>query len=145
MKCCNGQCPNLKARYQLSKRAYKLGLDVKEINDRGKFSTIGYREPIQGIGTTIPTKGYEDFESRKSIFEGVMKALKDDNIRAIGVYGMGGTGKTMLVGKVATQAMEEKLFEEVVTIVVSQTPNLKKIQEDIAKKLGLNFKERRLI
>uniref|UniRef100_A0A2N9HNW4 NB-ARC domain-containing protein n=1 Tax=Fagus sylvatica TaxID=28930 RepID=A0A2N9HNW4_FAGSY len=97
MKCCNGQCPNLKARYKLSKRAYKLGLEVKEIM--------------------------------------VMKALKDDNIRAIGVYGMGGTGKTMLVGKVATQAMEEKLFEEVVTIVVSQTPNLKKIQEDIAEKL----------
>jgi anion-transporting ArsA/GET3 family ATPase len=139
MKCCNGPCPNLKARYQLSKRAYKLGLDVKKINDRGMFSTIGYREPIQGIGTTIFTKGYEDFESRKSIFEGVMKALKDENIRAIGVYGMGGTGKTMLVGKVARQAMEEKLFEEVVTIVVSQTPNLKKIQKDIAKELGLIF------
>ncbi|GMY21254.1 disease resistance protein [Fagus crenata] len=47
-----------------------------------------------------------------------MKALKDDNIRAIGVYGMGGTGKTMLVGEVATQAMKDKYFEEVVTIIV---------------------------
>uniref|UniRef100_A0A2N9F9P7 Uncharacterized protein n=1 Tax=Fagus sylvatica TaxID=28930 RepID=A0A2N9F9P7_FAGSY len=141
MKCCNGPCPNLKARHQLSRRAYKLGLDVKEINDGGMFSTIGYREPIQGIGTTIPTKGYVDFDSRKPIFEGVMEALKDENIRAIGVCGMGGTGKTMLVGKVARQAMEENLFEEVVTIVVSQTPNLKEIQKDIAKELGLKFKD----
>ncbi|GMY20660.1 putative disease resistance protein [Fagus crenata] len=70
-----------------------------------------------------------------------MKALKDDNIHAIGVCGMGGLGKTMLVGKVATQAMEEKLFETVVTVVVSQTPNLKQIQEYIAKELGLTFKD----
>uniref|UniRef100_A0A2N9FYF0 Uncharacterized protein n=1 Tax=Fagus sylvatica TaxID=28930 RepID=A0A2N9FYF0_FAGSY len=108
MKCCNGQCPNLKARYKLSKRAYKLGLEVKEIMGKGNFSTVGYRVPIGGIGIEISTKGYEHFESRRSIFEGVMKALKDDNIRAIGVYGMGGTGKTMLVGEVATQAMKDK-------------------------------------
>uniref|UniRef100_A0A2N9I2F2 AAA+ ATPase domain-containing protein n=1 Tax=Fagus sylvatica TaxID=28930 RepID=A0A2N9I2F2_FAGSY len=130
-----------KARYQLSKRADKLRLKVKEINDRGEFSRIGYRERIQVIGTTIFTKGYEDFESRKSIFEGVMKALKDENIRAIGVYGMGGTGKTMLVEEVARQASEEKLFDEVVPIVVSQTPNLEKIQKESAKELGLIFKD----
>ncbi|GMY20628.1 probable disease resistance protein At4g27220, partial [Fagus crenata] len=68
-----------------------------------------------------------------------MKALKDDNIHAIGVCGMGGLGKTMLVGKVATQAMEEKLFERMVTVVVSQTPNLKQIQKDIAKEVELKF------
>ncbi|GMY21326.1 disease resistance protein At4g27190-like [Fagus crenata] len=70
-----------------------------------------------------------------------MKALKDDNIRAIGVYGMGGTGKTMLVGEVATQAVKDKYFEEVVTIVVSQTPDLKSIQIDTAKKLGIKEKD----
>ena len=62
-----------------------------------------------------------------------MKALKDDNIPAIGVCGMGGLGKTMLVGKIATQAMKDKLFERTVTVVVSQTPNLKQIQKDIGK------------
>ena len=117
---------------------YTIGAVFEKIFDY----TIGHRKRIQGIGTTIFTKGYEDFESRKSIFEGVMKALKDENIRAIGVYGMGGTGKTKLVGKVAAQAKEEKLFEEVVTIVVSQTPDLEKIQEDIGKKLVLSFQEK---
>jgi hypothetical protein len=142
MKCCNGQCPNLKVLYKLSKRAYKLGLEVKEIMGKGNFSTVGYCMPIVGIGIEISTKGYEHFESRRLIFEGVMKALKDDNIRAIGVYGMGGTGKTMLVGKVAKQAMKDEYFEEVVTIVVSQTPELKRIQIDTAKKLGLDFKDK---
>ncbi|KAM3693700.1 hypothetical protein ACJW31_07G003400 [Castanea mollissima] len=54
---------------------------------------------------------------------------------------MGGLGKTMLVGKVATQAIADKLFERIVTVVVSQTPNLKQIQKDIAKELGLKFQD----
>ena len=51
---------------------------------------------------------------------------------------MGGLGKTMLVGKIATQAKEDKLFERIVTVVVSQTPNLKQIQKDIAKQLEIS-------
>ncbi|KAM3693697.1 hypothetical protein ACJW31_07G003100 [Castanea mollissima] len=131
---------NLKTRYQLGRRAHKLGLAVKDIKDKGTFQTVGHRVHIQG-GTTISTKGYMDFESRKIIFDGVMKTLKDDNIRAIGVCGMGGLGKTMLVGKVATQAKEDKLFKSIVTVVVSQAPDLKKIQKDIAKELGLSFRD----
>ncbi|KAM3731329.1 hypothetical protein ACB098_12G154700 [Castanea mollissima] len=135
------KCFNLKARYQIGKKAHKMGLDVKELQDEADtFHTVGHRVPIEG-GTTISTKGYEDFESRKSIFDGVMKALKDDNIPAIGVCGMGGLGKTMLVGKIATQAMEDKLFERIVTVVVSQTPNMKQIQKDIAKELELKFED----
>nr|XP_023920783.1 disease resistance protein At4g27190-like [Quercus suber] len=126
------KCFNLKARYQIGRKAHKMGLVVKELKDKAdKFSTVGHRVPIEG-GTTISTKGYEDFKSRKSIFDGVMKALRGENIPAIGVCGMGGLGKTMLVGKVATQAKEDKLFERIVTVVVSQTPNLKQIQKDIA-------------
>ncbi|XP_050252177.1 uncharacterized protein LOC126698785 isoform X3 [Quercus robur] len=118
-----------------------MGLAVKELKDEADtFHTVGHRVPIDG-GTTISTKGYEDFESRKSIFDGVMKALKDDTIPAIGVCGMGGLGKTMLVGKIATQAMKDKLFERIVTVVVSQTPNLKQIQKEIAKELQLKFKD----
>ncbi|KAK4596138.1 hypothetical protein RGQ29_014263 [Quercus rubra] len=140
LKCCNGRCFNLKTRYQLGRRAHKLELAVKDIKYKGTFKTVGHRVPIPG-GTTISTEGYEDFESRKIIFDGVMKALTDDNIRAIGVCGMGGLGKTMLVGKIAKQAIEDKLFERVVTIVVSQTPNLKQIQKDIAKELELKFQD----
>ena len=140
LKFCNGRCFNLKTRYQLGRGAHKLELTVKDIKDKGTFETVGHRVPIAG-GTTISTKGYEDFESRKLIFDGVMKALTDDNIRATGVCGMGGLGKTMLVGKIAKQAIEDKLFERVVTVVVSQTPNLKQIQKDIAKELELKFQD----
>ncbi|KAM4110287.1 hypothetical protein ACB094_03G183600 [Castanea mollissima] len=134
------KCFNLKARYQIGRKAHNMGLAVKELKDKATFQTVGHRVPIQG-GTTISTKGYEDFESRKLTLNGIMKALKDDSIRAIVVYGMGGVGKTMLVGEVATLAKKDKLFESIVTVVVSQTADLEKIQKDIAKELGLSFQD----
>ncbi|KAK9218258.1 hypothetical protein WN943_006895 [Citrus x changshan-huyou] len=54
---------------------------------------------------------------------------------------MGGIGKTTLVKKVARQAMEDKLFDMVVFSEVSQTPDIKKIQQEIAEKLGLELHE----
>lgn len=58
-----------------------------------------------------------------------MEALKDDNINVTGVYGIGGVGKTTLVKQVARQVIEDKLFNEVVMVVVSQKPDYKAIYE----------------
>ncbi|GAY66202.1 hypothetical protein CUMW_246880 [Citrus unshiu] len=54
---------------------------------------------------------------------------------------MGGIGKTTLVKEVSRQAMEAKLFDMVVFSEVSQTPDIKKIQQEIAEKLGLELRE----
>ncbi|KAH9752711.1 Disease resistance protein [Citrus sinensis] len=138
-RCLKGLCPNLKTRYQLSKKAetemkalVELGEEVK------KFDIVSHR--------TIPEEiwlkshiGYEAFESRRSTLEAIKKALIDVSI--IGVYGMGGIGKTTLVKEVSRQAMEAKLFDMVVFSEVSQTPDIKKIQQEIAEKLGLELRE----
>ncbi|KAL4637752.1 hypothetical protein ACB092_03G098800 [Castanea dentata] len=141
MKCCNGWCPNLKSRYQVSKRSHKKGLEVKEIKDKGKFDRVGYRESTQVGGTAISNRGYEAFESRRRILTDVLEALKNPNITRIGVYGMGGIGKTMLVKEVLKQAEGDKLFNKYLFVVVSNPPELNKIRREIAGKLGLELGE----
>uniref|UniRef100_A0A2N9JBZ7 NB-ARC domain-containing protein n=1 Tax=Fagus sylvatica TaxID=28930 RepID=A0A2N9JBZ7_FAGSY len=140
MTCCNSWCPNLISRYHLGKNAYQIELEVRKIKeDKVKDIDVGYDAPIDGTGTAISTTDYEDFESRESVRKKVMEALKDDNVRRIGVYGTGGVGKTMLVKKVAEQAMDKKLFNKVFVIDVSETPDFEKIQESIARRLNLTL------
>ncbi|WKA03307.1 hypothetical protein VitviT2T_021424 [Vitis vinifera] len=71
----------------------------------------------------------------------VMEALRDADINRIGVWGMGGVGKSTLVKRVAEEAEQEELFHKVVTASVFQTPDYKEIQQQIAEKLGMKFEE----
>ncbi|KAL0005341.1 hypothetical protein SO802_012902 [Lithocarpus litseifolius] len=139
MTCCNGWCPNLKSRYRVSKRASEMGLEVKKIKDEGKFDRVGYREPTQVVGTATSNTGYEAFESRMQTLTGVLEALKDPKINRIGVYGMGGVGKTMLAKEVVKQAQKDQLFDKYLFLVVSKDPVLKNIQRELAEQLDLKL------
>lgn len=67
------------------------------------------------------------FETRNSIFEGIMVALADNDIvSVIGVYGMAGVGKTTLVKEINRLTLEKKLFNDAIVIVLSKTPNCEK-------------------
>ncbi|KAF9598304.1 hypothetical protein IFM89_026571 [Coptis chinensis] len=52
---------------------------------------------------------------------------------------MPGVGKTMLMQAIMAQVKKEKLFDEFTSVVVSQKPDLEKIQDAIAEKLDLKF------
>ncbi|XP_059438766.1 probable disease resistance protein At4g27220 [Corylus avellana] len=82
---------------------------------------------------------YMDFESRMSTVKGLMEALGDANMNVIGMWGMAGVGKTTLARVVARQAKEEKLFEEVAMADVTQSPDPRRIQGEIADMLDLKF------
>ncbi|KAA8538887.1 hypothetical protein F0562_025579 [Nyssa sinensis] len=115
-------------------------LDVDELLREGKFNAVSIPRSPPTIGSTI-MGDLEVFQSRKSTFNLIMEALKDDKVRVIGVSGMGGIGKTTLVKQVAKQADEDKIFDKIVMAVVSQTPNVRKIQGEIADMVGLELKE----
>ncbi|MBA0860891.1 hypothetical protein Goshw_022240 [Gossypium schwendimanii] len=139
-KCFIGLCPNVKARYQLRKKTEDGASSVDELLQQGRFDKVSYRDVPQPI-LVVPTKDLEDFNSRKLVFNKIMEAVKDPNLNIIGVYGMPGVGKTTLVKEVVRQVKEDKLFDSVVMAVVTRTPDIKNIQDQIADTLGLTFKE----
>ncbi|XP_040373132.1 probable disease resistance protein At4g27220 isoform X4 [Rosa chinensis] len=86
--------------------------------------------------------GFEAFAATKQAIDKVMNALKDDEATTIGVYGMGGVGKTAVVKYVGAQAQKSRLFNQVIMAVVSQNPDLIKIQETFAELLGFKLEEK---
>ncbi|XP_077227091.1 putative disease resistance protein At4g14610 [Tasmannia lanceolata] len=90
----------------------------------------------------MPVGEFEAFESTESAMDQVNKALKDERINIIGVYGMGGVGKTTLVEHIEKQAKSsETLYDKVVKVTMSQNQDLKRIQGELAEKLGIPLAE----
>ncbi|XP_077214022.1 putative disease resistance protein At5g63020 [Tasmannia lanceolata] len=137
-RCFKGWCPNFSSRYSLGKEATKKMVDVDGLLARGGFTHVSTPLPSPSFN---PAGEFEAFESTESAKKRIIKALKDERINIIGVYGMGGVGKTILVQRVVKQATYEKLYDEVVYVTVSQKQDLQKIQDELAKKLGMKFKE----
>ena len=136
-------CFYLKSRYQLSKQAKNLAEDIAlKIQQAQNFDGVSHRPrlPPPPFISSASFKDYEAFQSRESTFNQIMEALRNEDMRMLGVWGMGGVGKTTLVKQVAQQAEEDKLFHKVVLVLhISQTPNITEIQEKIARMLGLKF------
>ncbi|KAF2294855.1 hypothetical protein GH714_024515 [Hevea brasiliensis] len=135
-RCFMGLCPNLIRRHQISRKASKALPIVVRTREEGNFEKVCYRITPQGIGAV---KGFEAFESRTSAVEQIMNALKDADVNLIGVYGMGGVGKTTLVKQIAAQVREYGIFKLVVMATVTHNPELKKVQQDIADWLDYKF------
>ncbi|KAH9752588.1 Disease resistance protein [Citrus sinensis] len=141
-RCLMGLCPNLKSGYQLSKEAETKVKAIVELKEEArKFDDrISYRTIPEDIWLKSH-KGCEAFESRLSTLKAIQNALIDVDVGIIGVYGMGGIGKTTLVKEFARRAIEDKLYDMVAFSEVTQSPDIKKIQEEIAETLGLQLSE----
>ncbi|XP_030959628.1 uncharacterized protein LOC115981550 isoform X4 [Quercus lobata] len=126
IKCSYGICLNLKLRHELSKKAKKIAKDIDEVLENG------------GVGK-VCNMDYMSFNSRMPTLNGLTVALGNVNINMIGVWGMPGAGKTTLVREVVWQAKNEKLFDKVAMATVTQSPDLRQIQGEIADMLDLKF------
>ncbi|XP_039173596.1 disease resistance protein At4g27190 [Eucalyptus grandis] len=152
--CVYGWLPNPKARYRLSREASRTVKDIQALIARGQFEKVDLDDPPGLVGGAPPglVGGPPDVysfagdggdtitDSRASIFQDIMKALNDEKLKVIGVYGPGGVGKTTLLMEVEKKLREEgRPFGKIVNAEVLQTPDLNNIQDQIADYLSLNL------
>ncbi|KAI4353017.1 hypothetical protein L6164_001995 [Bauhinia variegata] len=132
-------CPNCIQHYRLGKRMAKKTKELRQLKGNCNFSQFARLATLRGM-EYYSSESFISFESRKRAYDQIMEALKDDGIRRIGVHGMGGCGKTTLVKEVGKEAEKQRLFEKVLTVVVSNDLDTRKVQASIAGSLGLTFR-----
>ncbi|CAB4302270.1 unnamed protein product [Prunus armeniaca] len=122
---------------QLSRKSAKLARKIELHHDQKEFPIVSYNAPLEEICAT-PSQNYMAFESRISMVKEIMKEFKKPDSNLIGVYGLGGVGKSTLVKEVYRQATKEELFDDVVIVLdAKQFPELERnerIQQKIAEK-----------
>ncbi|KAL3750254.1 hypothetical protein ACJRO7_011275, partial [Eucalyptus globulus] len=146
--CVRGWLPNPMVRHPIGKKAKKMTQVIRELQEKSQnnnFLKVCYENPPIGIVTaTSPTARSIDnkqdvLESRAKITEEVIKAIVDDKVCVLGVWGVGGVGKSKLLEEVERRVKHEKMFDEVVMANVSHNLDLKRIQGEIAYALGLKL------
>ncbi|XP_042459946.1 probable disease resistance protein At1g61300 [Zingiber officinale] len=122
--------------------AKKLG-EVKELMDRADKLDPVKLDPVTTVGPSVPAVmlsiSHRPPVGIESDVEGIVSYIDGGEGNIIGIYGMGGVGKTTMLQRIQQHYhRNHAVFDRVIWVVASKDCQLKRLQMNIAKSLGLN-------
>ncbi|KAL1184441.1 hypothetical protein V6Z11_A01G044800 [Gossypium hirsutum] len=143
----NGKIQNIDERMQnvsccsrgrLGKQVSQTVEEVKEIIEQGRFTGALVIDDPSIVG--VPCQ-LEHLEGETAVIADIWKHLMSDGIGMVGVWGMGGIGKTTIMKHIHNKLLEitksEPLFEKIIWVTVSQDFNISRLQQDIADAMNI--------
>ncbi|KAL6334015.1 hypothetical protein AAG906_000068 [Vitis piasezkii] len=133
-KCLGGCCPrHCRTRYKLGKRVARKLKEVDILMSQRPSDVVAERLPSSRLGER-PSEATIGMNSR---IGKVWSSLHQEQVGIIGLYGLGGVGKTTLLTQI-NNAFTKRThdFDFVIWATVSKNVNLENIQDDIWKKIG---------
>uniref|UniRef100_M4F4P5 NB-ARC domain-containing protein n=1 Tax=Brassica campestris TaxID=3711 RepID=M4F4P5_BRACM len=132
--CCCGLCSkNVKMSYCYGKRVNRLLKVAKRTSSQGELDVVTEEVHVTEV-EEIPIQ--PTIVGHETLLERVWNRLMDDGVGVLGLYGMGGVGKTTLLARINNKFTKTRGSFVVIWVVVSKNLDILRIQEDIAKKLG---------
>ncbi|KAI9085644.1 hypothetical protein K1719_032487 [Acacia pycnantha] len=131
-RCFVGRCPkNCLTSYKLSKKVNKKLSDVNDLRSQGHFDVVAVK-CARDMFELLPV---DETVGIESTFEELRSCFQNDEVGIIGLYGMGGVGKTTLLKKFNNDFLSTIGDYVVIWVVASKDADAGKIQYDILKKL----------
>nr|XP_043638294.1 probable disease resistance protein At1g61310 [Erigeron canadensis] len=126
-----GMCGNWATLYHYGKAATEMMTPLKEHKESGtQFVTCVSVETLPPTQLDVyQTKNLEDLDTHTSALKAIIAALEDESKQIIGIYGLGGVGKTTIAKEVVAKI--KHLFDDVAFTTVSQTVKAQEIKKDI--------------
>ncbi|PHT25553.1 hypothetical protein CQW23_34822 [Capsicum baccatum] len=118
----------------------KLDETVADLKQRGDFGEL-VCDVYEREEYPMPVQPAQE-ETSKQNLEVVWTWLQDENVSSIGIYGMGGVGKTTLAKHIHNRLIDDHRYQ-VCWLTVSQGFSVKGLQDELAKfvKLDLSNEE----
>ncbi|GMY32313.1 probable disease resistance protein At4g27220 [Fagus crenata] len=138
--CFCGLCP-FHSLLMLGKTVVKNTEEVIALKNRQQNLTIWMkRAPTPPIPVILKhPKKIDDVPSLNEHVETLLKWLKDDKCKRIGIWGLPGVGKTTIMENLNDKVGKTQLFDFVFFIDVSIAKSMRKLQEQLGERLQLEF------
>lgn len=127
---------NLLQNYRLRRRAKDFNLRLSEVIARTQELSISDAVSVPAmIPQSMPSIDLAAVGMESSLKE-LVDCLKEEEVVIIGIYGMGGSGKTTLMRSVFNLNLCREKFDVVVWIYVGQNPDVRRMQMEMLRVLG---------
>ncbi|TYH60416.1 hypothetical protein ES332_D08G290700v1 [Gossypium tomentosum] len=115
---------------------------VDEHHRKGDFVDRLVIDAPTGNKVTLPTTELVGKSTARRNMEQLWDCLMDDSCRKIGVYGMGGVGKTTMIKLIHNRLLEEtNKFDNVIWVSVSKFASVTQLQDKLARAIGVCMPE----
>ncbi|KAL3843609.1 hypothetical protein ACJIZ3_001012 [Penstemon smallii] len=131
---------NIRSRLSLGKLIKEMKFEVEKLVESSKFPEGLLLEVCNTKGKPLVTTEWKGEHTLKQNFLTIWELLMNDVDSRIGIYGMGGVGKTTLAMRIHNKLLSDPKFRgHVYWIHLSQDSNIPKLQNDIAVALNLDL------
>ncbi|KAF7145578.1 hypothetical protein RHSIM_Rhsim04G0237100 [Rhododendron simsii] len=138
-KCVGGLCPDIFARIELGKRVVNMINDIDMLLEKSKFergflvdSPPAIVEKKPGPDSTLSTSAY-------NILGMVLDKIRDESTPKIGIWGMGGVGKTTVLQLLNNMPEITAMFDHVIWVTISKSPSVRMVQEEVLRRLKIKL------
>ncbi|KAG4149697.1 hypothetical protein ERO13_D05G350100v2 [Gossypium hirsutum] len=121
-RACNGKLADEKTR------------EIKEFLDKAPNASEALAMDGPSGGLPLPTS---ELVGEAAAIKEIRACLMQEVVKKIGVWGMGGVGKTTIMKHIHNDLLKEQRFETVIWVTISKEFNVMKVQDDIASALKL--------
>ncbi|KAH7833814.1 hypothetical protein Vadar_009942 [Vaccinium darrowii] len=138
-KCVGGLCLDIFARIELGKRVVNMIDEIKELKDESKFEN-GFL--VDAPPTPVEMQPVHASKLSKSAYQTldmVIEKIRDKCTPRIGIWGMGGVGKTTVLKLLNNNPEIAKIFDFVIWVTVSRSQSLRMIQEEVGQRLSVEI------
>ncbi|GKV35621.1 hypothetical protein SLEP1_g43869 [Rubroshorea leprosula] len=124
--------------YKFGKKVVQKTRDVTKLKTEGNFPVVAARCPA----ASVVIRPSESTVGLESTFDEVWACVTGPGSNMIGLYGMGGVGKTTLLKQINNELGQTRNdFDIVIWATVSENHTMEKVQDEIGIKIGYSEEE----
>ncbi|XP_058105782.1 disease resistance protein SUMM2-like [Magnolia sinica] len=127
-------------RVALGKRVIKNIEEVVKLKEKGRFSE-GILANLLPESGSMPTTKLVGRTTAERNLKQIWESLMDQKVRTIGVYGMGGVGKTTIMTHIYNKIQSSGILGTAIWVTVSNDSSIERLQNGIARVIELELSD----